>query len=349
MKIKFLVFILSIFITFNHGIASAIELRDPSPLETARLKLPCSSASNWKEINRLVNKQEGMIENIPLNQTPQNWSELICIQYMDISSITTKHSFENILASLRETTLSSYPGNQVTWRIIEKNKDPVIYEWILHKSYKDIPPQHEIVRAFITDKAFHRVGFTRKNEMMNPDEREMWIKLLKENASVVPFQEGTNSDCLSLADKFKDSLTIGDYFHDWEIIGTFIAENGYTRVRRIPPSETGYVTECIEVVTMPNVKALPIDLFFQTEIDLINGRTHMKVKFHVLQKSTSEVIYVYSHPKDHLQLNAVVRTFITDRGYYSISYKRGLAGQMQKEEILKWKEKLQAIQVKDRF
>jgi hypothetical protein len=61
------------------------------------------------------------------------------------------------------------------------------------------------------------------------------------------------------------------------------------------------------------------------------------------------MIYSCVYPKDHLQVNVVIRLFITDHGYYAITYKRGLEKLMElmeKEGALKWMEKLKSITLK---
>jgi len=346
MKKKAYLIILSIFILLKGFIYA--DDSSPTPLETAILKLPDNSEANWKEISRFLSNKEGSIETIPLNQTIQDWSELICIQYIDTSEWKKNidPTLDSVLDCVRKETLSSYPEKMVTWNIIEKNQDDVIYEWILHKSYKNNPPQHEISRAFLTKRGLHRVGFTRKNGQMSLEEREKWVNLLKENSSVVSFQEGRLSPALSMVEKLRDSVSLGPNFLDWKKINTYAFENGFTAICYIPSTHIGsYVTECLELVTMPNVNAVSLNQFFEAEKKLIREKTDKKVNFRVIERSPCEIIYSYSHPKDHLQCNAVVRIFISERGYYSFSYKLGLTGSMQKEEILLWKDRLKTINI----
>ncbi len=347
MKKKVFVLVMSVLAIINSGL-HALESLGDFPLETVILKLPDNSESNWKEIARRVEKKSGIIETIPLSQTVKNWLELICIQYFDSSEWDKKarNSISCILDKLRKETLRSYPENTVTWKIIEKDKRSAIYEWILLKPYNNIPVQHEIARGFLTKTGFHRVGYTKKNEQMNSEEREKWIKLLKNNASVVPFREGACIEGLSMVDKLKDSVALGANFQNWKIIDSFVNANGCALNTYIPPMEDcPSVTEGLETFTMPTTVISSVTKFFEIEKEGLRSKVGVDVECHVLEQSPSEIIYSYCHPKDHLQCNAVVRTFLTDRGYYSISYKHGLMGEMSKEEILEWKEKLKTILV----
>ncbi len=203
MKNKFLIFIASISTIINSSTYSA-EYDYPS--ETIILHLPNQDENTWKEITHYVTKTERIIESIPLFQTIETWSELICIQYADISTkdIKVRNNIKIILNLIKNEILLSYPNTKVTWRIIENNKKDAIYEWILHAPHNNIPPQHEISRAFLTKTGFHRVAFTRKNNEMNAEERDKWIQLLKEKSSLVSFPKAIHSNGLSMANNLKD-------------------------------------------------------------------------------------------------------------------------------------------------
>lgn len=192
----FLLPIIFIVILFQNLTISAEPI---TLVETAILQLRDTDYLNWKEISRNVNKREGFVELIPNDQTSQTWSELICVQYLDFTGRDPKiMGIGAFVGAIQNTTLAAYPGNRVSWTIIEKNKDDIIYEWILHKPFKNIPPQHEIARAFLTENKFHRIGITRKNHEMTEEERQTWLKLLKESTSVVSFEEAVKIKGISL-------------------------------------------------------------------------------------------------------------------------------------------------------
>ena len=335
---------------FAHGIAYALTSVDHPPLETIVLELPNGSYADWKEIVRSVNEKEGMVERIPLNQTANNWSELIGMQHYSISDWDKSLviSIKDIVDHMEKTTRSAYPGNKVTWRILEKNESDIIYEWILHKGYKNVPPQHEIVRAFLTKNCFHRIAFAKRYSEMSVVEREKWIKLLRESVTVVPIESAiNNSNGFSMAENFKDSVDLGATFQDWSTTNTCVLENGYTLVCHIPPSQkTSYITECLEVTTMPNFHECCLDQFFEIERKIIQNSSPKKVRFQMLKQSPSEVIYCYSHPADHLVLTVIVRTFLANQGYYSISYRRGLPAKMKQAKISQWQRKLETIKIR---
>ncbi len=324
--------------------AYSVDRIDEHPSETLILKLPDNSEGDWKEITHHVDKTEGIIERIPLNQNTKNWSNLICVQYYDIPTLNRPDDdIQWILDGLKSTTISSYPDKLATWKIIEKTNKDAIYEWT---SYHNTT-QHEVARVILTNTGFHRIGFTKKNGIMSSDERQKWINLLRENTSLVSFQEGVKSNGLSLMNNLQNSVSIETTnFNDWVVLNTFSFGNGFTSVCYIPTSQVGeYLTECLEVVTGPNPQELSLNQFFDRTTAFIKEK-HNKIDIQVLQRSPKEIIFTYTHPQDHLQVNSVVRLFLTDHGCYSITYKRGLEGLMEKGESLKWQEKLKTIQTK---
>ncbi len=318
------------------------------PTETIVLKLPKGSLANWKEISRCVNEQKGSVECIPLNQQSHNWSEMICIQLYGRSGFDQKKSIplENILDSIREENLSAHPSKKITWKVIEKNKNDIIYECISHEPCKGIT-EHEIAHIFLSEKNLHRIGFTRRNNEMSSDEREEKIKLLRESVSIVSLEEAaTISDGLSLADKNHSDL--GPAFYDWVVSYAYMLDHGSTLVCHIPKSQASYITEFMQTLVMPNWDASSIDQLFEAEKNTEQRKSIEKIDFQVIKKTPNEIIYCYSYPQDDLQLkvNAVTRSFISDQeGYCSIRYKHALPEWMKKEEILQWKEKLEALRI----
>jgi hypothetical protein len=351
MRNKLATFLTSAFMLFTYGTVHAITATDHLPSETIVLKSPNNSYANWKEIARCVTEKEGMIEYIPSDQQIANWSELICIQYFDKSSMKRKasNSIEDTMELFRESTLASNAGNKVTWRLIEKNKSDAIYEWILHKSFKNIPPEHEVARAFLTDTGLHRIGFTRKNKEMSPEERERCIKSLRDSVSVVSIEEAkSTTQGLSILDRVKDSLNLGKAFENWKEVNTYTFENGYTMVLRVPSDfKGGYVDECLEVTTMPNLYEATIDKLFEVEKVNVQKKSPNPIEFSILKRSPTEIMYSFTHPQDHLQVTGVVRILLSDQGYYSISYKRGLPKELKPEEVQLWKARLEEIQIRN--
>lgn len=150
----------------------------------------------------------------------------------------------------------------------------------------------------------------------------------------------------SLPDKLQSSLDLGD-FKDWNYLDSYSFSNGLTMVLRTPPWFKGdFVSEGLEITTMPLMNA-SVDHFFETEKNFIENQANRKINFHILKKSPTEVVYYYVRPffKKSIHINGVVRTFVTEQGYYSIHYKLGLPDEMPLEMVLKWKEQLERVKV----
>jgi len=204
MKTRTYFLVIFMLMLFTEGVTYAFTHVSRLPPETIVLKLPNDNYADWKEISSYLSRKEGLVERIPVNQSVKDWVELICIQYHDRSQWddgTIAYPIEEIMKRLEKVTIGSYPGNKVTWRILEKSETAVIYEWILHKPYKDVPSQHEIAHGFLTEHGFHRIGITCKNREMTSEERERWMELLRESVVVIPVEEAKTVQGLSLLNK----------------------------------------------------------------------------------------------------------------------------------------------------
>lgn len=332
---------------FSLGSVHSDDFKKVFPSETFLLNLPNNESQNWKEISRYISAKETMVESIPCDQTAENWSELIAFQFFRMRG--EGKSIDDIIYNIRETILSAYPEGKVTWNIIEKNKNDIIYEWALHEQYNNVPPQHEIARGISTEKGLHRIGFTLKNKEMTPDIREKWVKLLRESALVVPLKVAMDTpEGLSIVDSLRKSIDLPESFQGWEVVMDLYEPNGTSFLCKIPYSkkESSYVDECIEIVSIPLYKQITINETFEVEKTCVQKHSENKVEFQILKQSPKEIIYTYSHPKEQLKFNAFVRSFLTDLGYFSFRYRRELPDEMQKEEILEWQAILENIQVR---
>ncbi|MGR3951772.1 MAG: hypothetical protein QRY74_02490 [Chlamydia sp.] len=152
--------------------------------EVISFTFPEFSKEGWKELSKTSSKNYGLIEVFPVSESSISWTQLIYIQYFRIYS---KPSLKNLLGHLRSETVASYPGNRVSWNIIEEKKESVLYEWILHKAYQNIPPQYEISRLFSGKKGFYRVGITKRyGSEMSLQEKEFWRQALETGVSIIP-------------------------------------------------------------------------------------------------------------------------------------------------------------------
>ncbi len=208
MKKKISALLASIFMLLTTSSIYAIS----QPSETIIFNLPNNGAANWKEVNRQVTEKQGIVESIPKDQTYQNWSELITIQFFHKSLLADARAdnlMDRLLDLTREAALRTYPDSKMTWKIIEKHNDDSIYEEILSTPHKDSLPFHEISRCFLTKTGFHCIGFRHQNAKMSSDEKEKRIELLKEFTSVTSLEEAAHTLAgLSLADRLPNSLDL---------------------------------------------------------------------------------------------------------------------------------------------
>lgn len=351
MKNKFLLLVISIsmLLILKDSFASVIDII-PTPAETIVLKLPNRDYVNWKEIAKTVNTKQRSVDFIPKEQLNQNYSELIRLQYYDFSNRkdASNITIDSILDRIQETVVSGYSGSKIDWKILEKNKNDIMYEWVLYDS-RNIPTQHEIVRIFFKNEGFHAVEFTHKNSELPPDERNQWISLLKNSVSIISYAEANNiHDSLSLTSNIKQFLNLGQAFQNWIVLEKHLLSDGGSHMNYIhpPKANSNRITDCLKVVSRPNVNFLSIDQLFEKNKKETQKESKEEVKFHILNKKPNEIVYAFSYPMDEFQYSEIVRIFISNNVSHSVSYLGPLPENMKHEENFQlWQKKLETIQV----
>ncbi len=326
------------------------------PKRSFVLTPPANDPTQWKEIGRLVTQKEALVELIPCDQSEQNFSELIGIQYYDISDRKIP-SARNFMNTLRQEFLSAHPDFKLSWNIIEQNKDDIIYEWALVTPLNEL--EQEISRLCIKDKEFHRIGFTKKHKEFLPEERQHWIKLLRESTTLLDFKAAAQlPQKLSLVDHFKTSVKLGDSFRDWRVITDWTEASGYAMVEYAPPSESILnITECLAVFTFPTLHSVSGERLLQMEKDRLLKQMPIGTAFKVLKTAPNEVIVTFSHlakitftyerPDEFVIINTINRAISTDQGYVLINYKRSLPRALEDKELLERQERLETIKIID--
>jgi hypothetical protein len=342
--------ILVVFLFLNNWAYASVR-DDYLPQEILLLKLPNNEAALWKSIYRIATTKEGLVEYIPSNQTSADWVDLIAIQYFDLSDMElNKNSFNEILDSIKQTTITKYPDCKVTWNVIEKKQEEATYEWILHCKSGEIPPQHEIVRIFYHANKIHRIGFTHKNEMINAADRNKWIQQLSESVSFISQANPKfPSEELSLITRSADLIDYGSNFTDWQEINNLMFKNVHNFTIIPPGHNEGYVTECVEIMSMPKdlqSKVLTMDKVFQVEKIQIKKKLGKEPKIQILEKSLREIVFTYHYPHNNLIVTNIVRVRVTPNTYLSIHYKKGLSCILSNEEILAKKKQIETLKYK---
>lgn len=343
---KIITFFFIHFILITGAVFAASTSVNDSP-ETLVFELSKVDSRKWKEITHQQNVAEKIYEYIPFDQKEGNWSELISVQYFDKFSVNRKAicSVEGFIESYGQQLAKTYPANILTYKIIKKNESDVIYEWILHKTYLNIRPQHEVARAFLTKRGFHRIGVTYQDREMSVAERDKWIKFLKDNVSIKPEIEKVAKSVDHVP------IELGPEFEGWKLIRYPLGDVHFMEIRVPPWLQNGdYINECLEVSFHLNAQ-IPIDEAFKIGKNAIEERSSgCKGDFNIVKKSLNEIVYHYTcpFPKDKLLITGVCRSIVTKKGYFYIHYKRGLPFQPPKEEMIEWQRRLEKIQIQEK-
>lgn len=353
------VLITSIFVLISHEPALAVSPINNLPAETLILRLPGQESDKWKEACRWVKENEGEVRWIPNNQVIGEASSTIIISFHDLATIerqklpSIKERAEMMEKAIEyDKSRRDLEKRKVIYKIIEKNQNDLIYEctylrtWVRSAPRKSLPPQHTIARIVETSNGMHTIAVAQKDSM-SAGERKKWIKILKENVFVTAYEAAARGhEGFSLADPILGSLDLGEVFCHWQAADMQIMDNGHARVRYCPfLSPEAYFLEQLEVITWHNVYNDSLDKILEQEKSFVEKTLNNKVEFHFLKKTPTEVIYRCSRQDDLLKVSAVVRTFISAQGVYSLCYWKKGPTDLTEKEILQVRGNLEAIKI----
>jgi hypothetical protein len=115
-------------------------------------------------------------ELIPPNESLENWSKMLTIQFLD-KKLLPSSDLRNNLKLLYMQAKEKYQG--LVWNVIEQSPETSTYEWACPYGFRSIPAQYEIVRLIMTKKGLHRAAITKKSPFSD-SERQLWLQRLGE-------------------------------------------------------------------------------------------------------------------------------------------------------------------------
>lgn len=193
--------ITSVFITIFFLLSCA------TPIETANVSVKRGYKKSFS--NNLGVKIGTLTEIIPANETPDNWTSMFTIQFMQGVLIPPDKAMKNL-----SEVAKSQCGNNFSSRIITQDKNSITFEWkvkeckqqdfmkhilrgasiedcnlnyftgIIWEGSKKIKSpskcnkvvtQSEIVRFMKGNDGLHRVAFTQKAENITDPDRKKWL------------------------------------------------------------------------------------------------------------------------------------------------------------------------------
>ena len=127
----------------------------------------------WKLGSSSDRRGQTIAEYVPSNESINNWSKLLTIQFLEGERRNPTAVMEDLKALMKARCPNSY------WGVIAQNSTSTLYEWKITNCSAN-PDQHEIARLLRGNDGEHRIAYTEKTNAMNPATREKWIASFKE-------------------------------------------------------------------------------------------------------------------------------------------------------------------------
>ncbi len=300
---------------------------------------------NWETLSRDISYRAGLVELVPQGQNHDNWTEMLTFQFQNWSELGLtgeEVSLDVFLDCLKTSALSAYPEGVVSWKIIEKTSDGVIYEWILPKEHEGVIPEHDIARAFITPTAFHRIAITQRGSVMSDSEREKAISQLR-GGGVLPTDKARRLFDQSIVG-WVHEFEGGGFFKDWEPFQSQRSCNATQVDLYIPPMTDGSYIEGLEVTMRPDTGEELCELFEMEKKD-VQKRLNRQMQFHTLASSDDEVTFYCSYPSQRSVMNQIIRMAFSNGRFYQLNMKREADEPISKGGMKYWEEKLKTIEL----
>ena len=151
------------------GCATLME-SNATPLEMIFTDI---SAKGWKKAYaKDVPGQGNIIERIPKDESLDNWTKMITIQFLE-----NEHSApREFMKGLERTMTGRCPD--VTWSVIDSTSNSILYEWRI-AGCQGQDDQHEVARLLRGNDGLHRFAYVEKVPELAPEVREQWIANLR--------------------------------------------------------------------------------------------------------------------------------------------------------------------------
>jgi uncharacterized protein len=143
--------------------------------EFCSLIIPVEEWENWKIGNEQKSPMEYLLEFVPLNETVDNWSQIITVSFMS-NKILNKTS-RTALSAMKTITklMRQQHGDRFKLNILRATDDDTLYE-----TFMPNPSEHTIDRLIKTSKGIYHLSYTIKGSFKDEKTKEKWLKSIQE-------------------------------------------------------------------------------------------------------------------------------------------------------------------------
>lgn len=313
------------------------------------MQLPDATECEWKECYHFVDKNHSNIQLIPKNQ--EAGSELESIMLIQEAYYIPKRNINELIHYHVKKYFNKENMFEIV-EIIEKNKNNIIVE------IKEIfPIIHIIIKLIITTDSCYFVGYAKCKSFMTEQEKEKWIKILKENVFIVPFKKAASFPGFSFNEHLNYLDSLPAPLDSWKPYKALCFNNGIKHISFIDP--IAIHKHHIHVYKDFQVKVIP---FFHNKVDIslfynyaINQNTLKKqleeqgkqdlIEHQTFLQSEKEMVFTYSFPAGERAITSVNRIVMGADRAYLFNYTDSSPEKLTPQEIEQWIQRLKTVNV----
>lgn len=314
------------------------------PEKTPIIKTASDPYNDWKELTYSISFDNHMMEFIPKDQDVTNWTKLICIQQNKRSAAQRKESLENFLKRVKKELEVSSKPDQLHWNPLLESKNDIMYEWILYSSKNKTVLEHEISRHIFTKNHHYKIGYVQRNEKINEETKQKWIKILKDSVEIVNLEKAKKSIGFTLAKSEKLEIDLGSAFRNWikTLHRTLIIKSSQNTFLPIAIDDKNIIFQILEVKTIPDSEIHKFDLESlreeKTKVYKLNNTDQT-----ILKKSQEQLIYAFTRPAEEHTQFTITNLFIKKDICYDLTLNMIMREKPSEKEIVKWKTVMEEI------
>ena len=162
---------------FNGKLLSILDMRNlpENGLRAADGMAFVLPENEWVVAYRVLSAKQGNTEYVKQGETVQSWTELFSSQRF-INAAQNKTAVD-VMNGIRKSLEARF--ETVTFHVLDQSDQDVLFAWSIQQNDRHTA-QQEIVRLVQGKNDIHRLAYTRKGELQEPDSLESGTEILKQ-------------------------------------------------------------------------------------------------------------------------------------------------------------------------
>lgn len=191
------------------------------PKETLCIDSDHINSSLWSLNTRTMSNFEGFCQWTQVGLENAKDPYVFAIRFIDKAQLANLYPLDmhKISYYFLIPRFEGISPDKLSWQVLESSPTELTLEWILKAPVGQIPPQHVVTKAYLTEQGVHLVSMTRNNQTIDQEEKDKILKTFKDNIAIKNLDDASKLErALSQAKSKEDAFNLGSGFRQWHLI-----------------------------------------------------------------------------------------------------------------------------------